>query len=233
VAVAIAVNKQIKSDNFMDSSNDKSLTRLIRAIAAIALLSTTFLIAGAATAQSKIVVTWRKLAEINPQSQYVPSRFLNGFENGEVALFQNGFVIAKNGISLNITKLGERGSLPAIENFPQHLYNSSQLIEIYGFSSISSLLPIFLSDFIKIRPSDRRATLSNGKTAYFIYNSRGKYTARNASGVIHIQSEPPGRQGWCVIHDESDGRSGFTCVNIANSPKSAFAVLNSLPIPNR
>ncbi len=181
-----------------------------------------------AIAQSSGGLSWRRLAEIaSPRiAPLVPSKFLNGFEDGEIAVvasnnYRTAYVVAKNGISLDITsKVGnvrnisfmqfeqEARSLPAIVDFPQRHYDASQLIEIVKYAA--------KYDGVVTRNQareSRRATLVNGKTAYYL---------------------PQGtdRQGWCVFTSESARYSDFTCVNIANSPKAAFTVLNSLSISN-
>lgn len=180
-----------------------------------------------AIAQSNNGVSWRRLGEIaSPRIlPLIPSRFLNGFENGGIALtasnnYRTAYVIAKNGVSLDrISTVGNfsgRGSffqvenearlLPAIEEFPQSQYDASQMIEIIynaprdGGESTRN----------RARQS-RQSTLSNGKTAYYM---------RQATG----------RQGWCVFTDISARYSDFTCVNITNSPKAALTVLDSLPL---
>ena len=181
-----------------------------------------------AIAQSSDGLSWRRLADFaSPRiAPLVPSKFLNGFENGEIAVvssnnYRTAYVVAKNGISLDITsKVGnvrnisfmqseqEARSLPAIADFPQSRYDASQLIEIVKYA------PKY--DGVGTRNQareSRRATLSNGKTAYYLQQGTD-------------------RQGWCVFTDESARYSDFTCVNIANSPKAAFTVLNSLSISN-
>ena len=186
-----------------------------------------------AIAQSSNGVSWGRLSEIaSPRiAPLVPSRFLNGFENGEIAVvasnnYRTAYVVAKNGISLDITfKVGnvcnisfmqfeqEARSLPAIADFPQSQYDASQLIEIVKYA------PKY--DGVGTRNQareSRRATLSNGKTAYYLQQ------ATDGQGSY--------RRGWCVFTDESARYSDFTCVNIANSPKAAFTVLNSLSISN-
>ena len=174
-------------------------------------------------------ISWRRLAEIaSPRIlPLVPSRFLNGFENGEIAIvasnnYRTAYVVAKNGKSLDIDSvvgnIGNTGSfiqferearaLPAMVDFPQTQYEASQLIEIVKYA------PKYDGAGTRNQArQSRRLTVSNGKTAYYL-------------------QQDSGRKGWCVFTDESARYSDFTCVNIANSPKAAFTVLNSLSISN-
>lgn len=182
-----------------------------------------------AIAQSSDGLSWRRLADLaSPRiAPLVPARFLNGFENGEIAVvasnnYRTAYVVARNGKSLDIDSvvgnIGNTGSfmqferearaLPAIADFPQRQYNASQLIEIVKYAA--------KYDGVGTRSQarqSRKATLSNGKAAYYL-------------------QQDSGRQGWCVFTDESARYSDFTCVNISNSPKAAFTVLNSLSISN-
>lgn len=178
-----------------------------------------------AIAQSKMI--WRQLPQAaSPRiAPLTPSKFLSGFENGEIAVtasnnYRTAYVVAKQGVNLNISStvggLSRQGSflqvedearsLPAIADFPQNLYDSSQIIEIVynaprdGGEKIRN-----------IAKQSRKATLSNGKTAYYM-------------------KQWTGRTGWCVFTDVNAKYSDFTCVNIANSPKAALTVMNSLPL---
>jgi hypothetical protein len=187
-----------------------------------------------AIAQSSSGVSWRRLAETGSPKvlALIPSQFLSGFENGDIAItalnsYRTAYVVAKNGISLNITSTvgiqanrnrnlsfnypessNEAYRLPATTNFPQKQYDASQLIEVVKYA------PKY--DGVATRNQARQSrssTVSNGKTAYYL-------------------KQDSGRQGWCVFTDESAQYSDFTCVNIANSPKAAFTVLNALSISN-
>jgi hypothetical protein len=179
-----------------------------------------------AIAQSRII--WRQLSQAaSPRiAPLTPSKFLSGFENGEMAVtasnnYRTAYVVAKQGVSLNVNStvggLSRRGgsfmqvedearSLPAIADFPQNLYDSSQIIEIIynaprdGGEKIRN-----------IAKQSRKATLSNGKTAYYM-------------------KQWTGRTGWCVFTDVNAEYSDFTCVNIANSPKAALTVMDALPL---
>jgi len=181
-----------------------------------------------AVAQSSNSISWRRLSQIaSPRiAPLTPSRFLSGFENGEVAViasnnYRTAYVVAKEGISLNVNstvaglsrRVGsflqvedDARSLPAIKDFPQGLYDSSQVIEIIynaprdGGEKIRN-----------IAKQSRKVTLSNGKTAYYM-------------------KQWTGRIGWCVFTDVNAKYSDFTCVNIANSPKAALTVMDSFPL---
>jgi hypothetical protein len=189
-----------------------------------------------AIAQSDHVLSWHKLSQVNSSKilPLVPSRLLSGFADGEIAVtslssYKTAYVVTKEGTSLNINSVvglqavrnqnrnfnhpeasnyDQAASLPAAKNFPQEKYDSSQLIEVVNYA------PKY--DGVGTRNQARQsrtATVSNGKTAYYL-------------------QQDSGRKGWCVVTDESAQYSDFTCVNIANSPKAAFTVLNSLSISN-
>jgi hypothetical protein len=188
----------------------------------------------AVIAQSSDGLSWRRLSQVNSPKilPLVPSQLLSGFSNGKVAItsltsYKTAYIVASEGTRLNeISTVGLQSgrnrnfnhpeasnynlaaSLPAISSFPQEKYDSSQLIEIVNYA------PKY--DGVGTRGQarqSRRATASNGKTAYYL-------------------QQDSGRQGWCIFTDESARYSDFTCVNIANSPKAAFRILNSLSISN-
>lgn len=209
--------------NFMGFINNKKV-----------LLSSLSLVVGlggvnvlGAIAQPIYSLDWRSLPRVaSPRiTPLTPTRFLSGFENGEIAVtasnnYRTSYIIAREGVSLRIRStvlsLSRQGSfmqvedearfLPAIADFPQNLYNSSQIIEIIynaprdGGEKIRN-----------IAKQSRKAVLSNGKTAYYM-------------------KQWTGRTGWCVFTDVNAEYSDFTCVNIANSPKAALTVMDSLPL---
>jgi hypothetical protein len=162
----------------------------------------------------------------------IPSRFLSGFENGDVAVtalssYRTAYVVAKNGVDLDITStvgiqanrgrnsnfnhpeaFNEGYRLPATLNFLESRYEACQLIEVVHYAAKYD----GQSTRTQAKQS-RESNLSNGKLAYYM-------------------TQDSGRQGWCVFTDESSRYSDFTCVNIANSPKAALTVLDSLPTRN-
>ncbi len=185
-----------------------------------------------AIAQSSNSISWRRLSEIGSPKvlALIPSRFLSGFENGDVAVtalssYRIAYVVAKNGVDLNITStvglqadrnrnfnhpeaFNEAYRLPATSDFPESRYDASQLVEVVHYAAKYD----GESTRTQVRQS-RWSNLSNGKLAYYL-------------------PQDSGRQGWCVFTDESARYSDFTCVNIANSPRAALTVLNSLPTRN-
>jgi len=114
-----------------------------------------------AIAQSSDHISWRRLSQIGSPKilALIPSRLLSGFENGDVAVtalnsYRTAYVVAKNGINLNITSAvgilahqnrnrnfnhpeasSEAYRLPAIFNFPESQYNASQLIEFVHYAA--------------------------------------------------------------------------------------------------
>ena len=187
-----------------------------------------------AIAQSSNGVSWRRLAAVGSPKilTLIPSSFLSGFENGEVAItalssYRTAYIVVKNGTNLNTTSTvgiqangmrnlnfnhpessNEAYGLPAMADFPQEKYDASQLIEIVKYA------PKYDGESTRSQArQSRSSTLSNGTVAYYLQQDLG-------------------RQGWCVFTDESVRYSDFTCVNIANSPKAALTILDSLSIVN-
>lgn len=189
-----------------------------------------------AIARSSNGTSWRGLSRIGDPTilALIPSRFLAGFENGDVAVtalnsYRTAYVVAKNGVNLKTTSIASiqanqgrnlnlsfnnpeafnKGySLPATLNFPESRYEASQLIEVVHYAAKYD----GQSTRTQARQSSK-ANLSNRRSAYYL-------------------RQDSGRQGWCVFTNELERYSDFTCVNIANSPKAALTVLDSLPTKN-
>jgi len=156
----------------------------------------------------------------------IPSQYPNQFANGQVAMtmLSNGasaYVVAREGVnipnlssvkelrqtsnSFNAVDLGNavESPLPALKDTPDHLYNSSQLIEIVNWSS--------RYDSRGLRSEARQsqqATLPNGQKAYYLKQGN--------------------KQGWCTFTNESAQYSDYICVNVANSPQTSLGLLKSI-----
>ena len=156
----------------------------------------------------------------------IPSQFPNQFADGQVAMTMLstgglGYVVAKEGVNIpNLSSVKELrqtdGSfsavdlnnaiefpLPALEDVPESLYDSSQLIEITNWASRYD--DEGLRDLAR---QSEQTTLPNGQKAYYLKQGS--------------------KQGWCIFKDESAQYSDYLCVNIANSPKTSLEILKSI-----
>lgn len=172
--------------------------------------------------------TWKSIAERNLSSLHslFPTQLPRTFANGQFA-FTNihtgklAYVVLREGSRLQgvsrvsqqaqsnanfnaVNGYSELSSFPALNRFPQSLFESGQIIEVVRYAA--------RYDGSSTRSSaqrSRQSTLPNGKKAYYLEQDNG-------------------RQGWCAFEDESARFSSFICVNLTDSSSIALDTLKSI-----
>jgi hypothetical protein len=180
------------------------------------------------------IFTWQALqsdvqqGKADSLQRLVPTQIPADFSRGQIAISalhtgRTAYVVAKVGkklpnlstvrqqIGQNINFNAANGypelaAMPAVNSFPNQLYNASSLVEVSRYAAR------YDSEDTRYRArQSQTAVLPNGQTAYYLKQDNG-------------------RQGWCTFEDEPARFSAFVCVNIAGSANSALKILESVVV---